>query len=85
MPGDRMKNSLWKPQVSEAGIASLRVFQFLMGAMVLGFILICTFLDFLRSHPGLTVLSTVAYLVLCTFGVYFKIAQAKVLTTHHSK
>jgi len=84
MLDDPMKRPPWKDQAHSSLLVSLRLNQFLMGAIVLGFILTYAFQNFLSGHPGLAVLFAVAYIVLCATGAYFKMAP-RPLTTHDPK
>ena len=63
---------------SSIGAMSLaRLFYFLRGEMILGVIFAAVFRSFLGRHPGLTLLFGAAYLALCAFLAYRKVAYSK--------
>lgn len=80
MSDDPLKQFPQRYQVGHRSISAMslaRLFRFLIGEMLLGFILICVYGRFLGRHPGLTLLFGAAYLVLCAFLAYVKVAYSK--------
>jgi hypothetical protein len=65
-------------------IALMRLCRYLIGAMIVGALLACSFRGFLNGHSGSALIFGGTYLVLCAIGAYFKVAGSKPRTTRAS-